>query len=60
MLFIILSLAAISLLAASRIAYLIWKEDRNVRTRYAGSENFVNLEIDGIDFNVGVEDYQLN
>jgi hypothetical protein len=60
MLYFFLSLAAIALLSAAYTAYIVWKENGNTRRNYAINENFANLEIDGIDFNVGVEDYCLN
>ena len=60
MLFFFMSASAICLLVASRVAYLIWKDERDNRTTHAIRENFVGVEIDGIDFNVGVEGYSLN
>jgi hypothetical protein len=60
MLFIFMSISAICLLLTTRVAYLLWKDERDNRTAHAISENFVGVEIDGIDFNVGVEGYSLN
>jgi hypothetical protein len=60
MLFILFTTSALLLSSASCIAYLVWKETKTRRKQHALRGGFVNLEIDGIDFDYGVEDSCLN